>query len=284
MTVRPAAGGTGEDRGPDPRQPRSLDPLVPGRRVPAGLTPPRPGRAARSRASSPSASPFLLREPGPVPDAVRHLSWESVSQLARSHAELASVVPLVGGEVAQEVIQVPGEAWPGRPWEAPSMRHAQVQEPDHSIAAAGQRLRELQRSDSPGVDATWWLDAVAAAEALDPAAAAVVDVCRNHSNGHSGNARHLAPPDGRRQIVDEKHGRTVVGPPRGHHAVGSCSPGHAHLSPPDETPCSLDDPSVSNRHRGMRRVGRHSIHDAASDTPRWEPTGGSPSRASLRTA
>src|SRR5262249_10343073 len=152
------------------------------------------GGGALDRGILRSPSPRELR---PLPDTARDFSRESVSKLPHDHAELASGVPLVGGEVTQEMMEIRGKVLPGLPWHTTAVRQAQVHEPDHSFAAAGQRPGELVRSDSAQVDAPRGLDAVAGAETLDPDAAAVVDVRGDHSNRQPGDAEDPAPPNGR---------------------------------------------------------------------------------------
>ena len=76
----------------------------------------------------------------PLPQPGRDFPWEPLPQLTRSHAQLATVMTLVCSKVAQEVLEVRWEVLPRGPRYTPTVRDAKLNQLDHALATARQRL------------------------------------------------------------------------------------------------------------------------------------------------
>src|SRR6185295_17385958 len=94
----------------------------------------------------------LPRKRRPLPDAAGDLARQPVPELARQQQQLAPVVSLVRDEVAQEVLEVGREVLPDRARNLAAARDAELDQLDHTVAAARKRLEQLPPADPPLVD------------------------------------------------------------------------------------------------------------------------------------
>jgi hypothetical protein len=131
------------------------------------------------------------------------------------HAQLTSVMPLVRSKVAQEVLHIRREILPSGSRHPATVGYPEADELDHPIATSRQGLDEIGATDTTQIHESGHSNAMCCTQALDPPAAAVVQVGCHHPNREPGNVRNLTRPNGSRQMCHQKLRGTVVGSPRG---------------------------------------------------------------------
>ena len=132
-----------------------------------------------------------------------------MTQLARHHADLSTMMALMSDEIRKEVDDVGGEAR-----DLPISVKTDLKEADDSLAAPLQRRDQLLAAYPVAIDALRNRKIELPAEHLDPHAAGVVDMARDHSHGATRSARDLLRPELVREVLEQEDRDAMVGSPR----------------------------------------------------------------------
>src|SRR6266404_6834627 len=152
-----------------------------------------------------------------MPEAAGGRDRQAMSQLAGEQHDLPAVMAFVRDEIGENVADVQREVAPGVRGGNRNAAAGGAPEPEKAAdapAAAFECRHQIPSADPPAIDALGHSNAVLLADHLDPHAAGVVDMSRNHPDRAARSPWNALSPERGGQVLDEKDRDAVVRLPR----------------------------------------------------------------------